>query len=221
MLSRQVLGFLALVFVAAVAAAAEPTETPAAKDAPLVGDAARKALIHLMRENRQKYGDDAAIMQGLLMMHAVQTEAVLATESMIRGFEESAGRRFVAFHVGSGVVFNDKTTDKNGRLKRIWEGILERTFQRYETFTVPADGILVEIQYSHRPYADVSQLYSTIDDEGTKEQVKFYLLSADLKEFLEHRVSAPELLGRSRVLLDEQPVVLDLGVKTPTAAAAK
>jgi hypothetical protein len=200
---------LLLLLAAYPAAAADPVPTP------LVGAEARRALIQLMRENRIKYGDDATVLQGLLMMNAIGADAVLATESAIRGFEEHQGRRFVTFRLASGVVFNDRTTDPGERLRKLWRGILERTFQSYESFKVPADGIAVEIEYSHRPYADISDLYRTIDDEGAKEQAKFYLLAADLNDYVTKQVAAHEFLGRSKVLVNGQPAVIDLGA-TPT-----
>lgn len=206
--------------VATPAATGDSVPTPAADDTaptPVVGDEAKGALIHLMRENRAKYGDDATVLQGMLMMSAVAAEAVLATESAIRGFEEREGHRFVTFRLASGVVFNDRTHDARERLRKVWTGILERTFASYKTFKVPADGIAVEIEYSHRPYADMSELYQTIDDAGAKEQAKFYLLSSDLNQFLTNEVRAHELLGRSRVFVDGQPAAIDLtAAATPT-----
>ena len=181
-----------------VAVADEPLPAP--------GDDTRQAVISLLRENRQRYGDDAAIMQGLLLVHANAGGAVLATESAIVGFEERDARRFVAFRVDSGTVFDDGSTMPADRVALVWREILERSLRRYPTFDVPGDGIAVEILYSHRPFGSLSELYQTLDQPRIVEHAKFYLLSRDIKEFLAQRLGPGELLSRSVVLLDEKPI---------------
>ncbi len=170
----------------------------------------RKQVISLLQENRRTYGDDAAILQGLLLIHAIQADAVLASEAAITGFENVGERRFVSFRVVSGTVFNDHELSRNQRLERIWHSVLERTLRRYPTFHVNGDGIAVEIQYNHRPYVSMAELYRTIDAEGTVERAKFYILTTDLQLFLERRVDAQELLEHSRIFLDEAPIKISL-----------
>ena len=168
----------------------------------------RRAVLELMKQNRQKYGDDAALLQGLLLTHSLQGEAVLTTESTIVGFEEHEGHKYVAFHVASGVILNDKSLDREQRLERIWHIVVERTLLRYPKFTAPADGVAIEIEYNHRPYQQLADLYDDADDTGTVERAKFYMLSSDLGDFLAHQIGTQDFLVRSRVLLDDQPVKL-------------
>jgi hypothetical protein len=168
----------------------------------------RRAVLELMKQNRQKYGDDAALLQGLLLTHSLQGEAVLTTESTIVGFEEHEGHKYVAFRVASGVVLNDKSFDREQRLERIWHIIIERTLLRYPRFTAPADGVAIEIEYNHRPYQQLADLYNEADDTGAVERAKFYMLSSDLSDFLAHQIGTQDFLERSRVLLDDQPVKL-------------
>ncbi|HSD10535.1 MAG TPA: hypothetical protein VLF14_06110 [Candidatus Binatia bacterium] len=168
----------------------------------------RRAVLELMKGNRQKYGEDAALLQGLLLTHSLQGQAVLTTESTIVGFEEHEGHKYVAFRVASGVVLNDKSFDREQRLERIWHIIIERTLLRYPKFTAPADGVAIEIEYNHRPYQQLADLYNEADDTGAVERAKFYMLSSDLSEFLAHQIETQDFLERSRVLLDDQPVKL-------------
>ena len=168
----------------------------------------RRAVLELMKQNRQKYGDDAALLQGLLLTHSLQGEAVLTTESTIVGFEEHEGHKYVAFHVASGVILNDKSLDREQRLERIWHIVVERTLLRYPKFTAPADGVAIEIEYNHRPYQQLADLYNEAEDTGAVERAKFYMLSSDLDDFLAHQMGTQDFLERSRVLLDDQPVKL-------------
>jgi hypothetical protein len=192
--------FAGLLVLGTAALAAEPADLPATE-----ADA-KKALVALIRRNRQQYGEDAAVMQGLFLMNTNQRDAVIASECAITGFEETDDRRYVAIRVASGAVFDDGTMNQDERLARVWHSILEPTFQRYETFDVNGDGIVVEVTYNHRPYRSMSELYETIDDVGPVERVKFYLTEANLAAYVENRLGAQDLLDRSRVLVDEKPV---------------
>lgn len=163
-------------------------------------------IMKLLRDNRLKYGDDATILQGLLMAHSVDTEAILTTESGITGYEEIEGKRYIAYRVSSGVVFNDNDMDRDARLSRVWQSILARSFLTYPEFSIPADGVAIEIAYHHRPYGAVSELYRAIDDVGPQERAKFYFLSQDIEAFLGQKLSSDDLLAKARVRVDDRPV---------------
>src|ERR1044072_7086458 len=135
MLARSI---VVCALLAAPAFAAEPEELPHGLP-PAVSTDERRAVLQLMRQNRDKYGDDAARMQGLLLTRSLEGEAVLTTESTIVGFEELEGRKYVAFRVASGVVLNDLALDRDQRIERIWHVVLERTLLRYPTFSAPPD----------------------------------------------------------------------------------
>jgi hypothetical protein len=196
-----------LLLLSAPIMAAETPELPTGLPPTRSADD-RRAVLELMKQNRQKYGGDAALLQGLLLTHSLRGEAVLTTESTIVGFEEHEGHKYVAFRVASGVVLNDKSLDREQRLEHIWHIIVERTLLQYPTFTVPADGLAIEIEYNHRSYQQLADLYNEADDTGAVERAKFYILSSDLGEFLAHRIGTQDFLERSHVLLDDQPVKL-------------
>jgi len=200
--------FLLCFLLASQALAAGCEDLPAGLPAA-TGDQ-RRAVLQLMRDNREKYGDDSALLQGLLLTHSLQGEAVLTTESTIVGFEQLEGRKYVVFRVNSGIVLNDKAFDRQQRLERIWHVILERTLLRYQKFTAPADGLAIEIQYNHRPYNALADLYNETDDTGPVERAKFYMVSPDLGEFLARRMGPQEFLDRSRVVLDDQSIKVRL-----------
>jgi hypothetical protein len=200
--------FRRAVFVTILFAGAAPAADPSLGTLATT-DETKKAVISLLRHNRQMYGDDAAILQGLLLVHANQGhDAVLGTESEIVGYETAEGKKFIVFRVASGAILNDAEFDRDQRVERIWHSIVEKTLLRYPTFAVPADGIAIDVKWNHRRYASVSQLYETIDQEGDVERAKFYLHAPHITGFVEHKIAASELLGRSKVLLDDRPAVV-------------
>ncbi len=170
----------------------------------------RQAVLLLMKQNTEKYGSDVALLQGLLLVHSLQGEAVLSTESRILGFEKTGGRNYVNCRVASGVVLNDKQQlTAEQRLERIWHIVLERAFSKYEKFSAPADGLAIEIEYNHKAFDRMAEVGES-DDVGPTERAKFYLTMADLTDYMGRRVGPQELLERSKILLDDQPVKLRL-----------
>lgn len=167
-------------------------------------------VLNLLRRNRQTYGDDTTLLQGLLLVNAVHSDAVLATECNIEGFEEVGDRTFVTLRLASGIIFNDRETDRMSRLESVWHTILERTLLRYPTFSLPADGLTVEIEYNHRPYGSSSDVYRHVDDPGPPEEATFTFLAEDLKRFVERDLEDQEFLHRSKIELDGEPVTLKL-----------
>lgn len=163
-------------------------------------------IMKLLRDNRLKYGEDATILQGLLMAHSVDADAILTTESGITGIEEEAGKRFIAYRVASGVVFNDNDVDQDGRLSRVWQSILARSFLTYPEFSIPADGVAIEIAYHHRPYRAVSELYENVDEPGRIERAKFYFLAQDIGAFLKRELTSHALLAKANVRVDDRPI---------------
>ncbi len=181
-------------------------DLPATKD-----DAGRRMVLQLMKENRVKYGEDAALLQGLLLTHSLQGDAILTTESTIVGFEETDGRKYVAFKVASGIVLNDRKLASPGeRLEKIWHVVLERALTRYPSFQAPGDGLAVEVHYNHKSFHSLSDLYENVEDVGPLERVKFYMLASDLSAYVEHRLTVQEFLERSKILLDGEAVRLRL-----------
>jgi len=204
MLARLV--FLLSLFLLVPAHGAEP-ELPSGL--PSASADEKRAVLELMKQNKEKYGADAALLQGLLLTHSLQGEAVLTSESTITGFEQSEDKKYVAFRLATGVVLNDKLLDRDRRLERMWHVVLERALRHYPSFTAPADGLAIEMHYNHRPYDRIAELYDENGD-GAVERAKFYLSAADLSEFLAHRLGAQDFLDRSRIVLDDHSVKLRL-----------
>ncbi len=208
MLLRLVVAVVLLALAPAFAAESDEAlkDLPPTKD-----DAGRRMVLQLMKENRVRYGDDAALLQGLLLTHSLQGDAILTTESTIVGFEENGGRKYVAFKVASGIVLNDRKLAKPGeRLEKIWHSVLERTLTRYPSFQAPGDGLAIEVNYHHKPFHELSDLYENIEDVGPLERAKFYLLGTDLSAYLERRLTVQEFLERSEILLDGEAVKIRL-----------
>jgi hypothetical protein len=205
---RMLLRSLLLSLLLVSAALATESAAPPSHVSPPTGDD-RRAVLELMKRNTRKYGPDAALLQGLLLTHSLQGDAVFTAESTLVGFEQAEGHEFIAFRLASGVVLDDKRLTPAQRVEHVWHVILERTLLKYPKFQGPGDGLSVDIAYSHRPFDQIADLAS-LDAPGPIEHAKFYMLSADIAEFLARRIGAQEFLARSRVLLDGRPIAIHL-----------
>lgn len=165
----------------------------------------KEEVSRLLRKVRQRHGDDAVVIQTHLLLNAMQKGSVLTTGIRVDRVEESFGKRYLGFALETGIVFDDNTRDPEARLQVLWGAVLEPTLARLEDGlqVEKADGIMVEMQYRHRPYRTVSELRSSLDAEpGTAEVARFYVLAADLDAVVRKEMPLNAMLTKSRVLVD-------------------
>lgn len=185
-----------------------PAVTPSADDEP----STREEILRSLKDVQQKYGGDAVMLEGHLLGHAIQGGSILEAVISIPGIEEYAGKRFLAFTLETGIVYNDhELVTAARRHARAWKDIVEMTLKKFQTLTVPADGLLLTLSWSHKPYADETELRAHLkEDRGQAEMAKFYLLTADITELITRRISGQQLVDRSTVLVDGAPAHLVL-----------
>src|SRR5262249_22113183 len=119
--------------------------------------------------------------------------------------EESFGKRYLGFALETGMVFDDNTRDPEARVQVLWGAVLEPTLARLEDGlqVLQADGIMVEMQYRHRPYRNVAELRGSLEQQpGTPEVTRFYVLAADLDAVVRKQMPLADMLTKSHVLVD-------------------
>ncbi len=165
----------------------------------------KEQVTHLLRKVRQRHGDDAVVIQTHLLLNAMQKGSVLTTGVRVDRVEESYGKRYLGFALETGMVFDDNTRDPEARLQVLWGAVLEPTLARLEDGlqVIQADGIMVEMQYRHRPYRSVSELRSSLDQQpGVAETARFYVLAADLDAVVRKEMPLADMLTKSHVVVD-------------------
>jgi hypothetical protein len=165
----------------------------------------KEEVVHLLRKVRERHGDDAVVIQTHLLLNAMQKGSVLTTGIRVDRVEESFGKRYLGFALETGMVFDDNTRDPEARLQVLWGAVLEPTLARLEDGlqVQTADGIMVEMQYRHRPYRNVAELRSSLDAEpGTVEVARFYVLAADLDAVVRKEMPLAAMLTKSHVIVD-------------------
>lgn len=167
-------------------------------------------LLQLLEGVNQQYGPDAVALLGLLLHAANQSGSVLTASVRINGTETRQNATFLTFQVETGLIFNTETMDQATRLFTLWSKILAEAFSHLKSLQVPADGVMVSLQYYHRPYGGISEVYELTDQPGVSEEARFYFGGEPLRAFLQKEVSAKELLARSFILLDNTPTALQL-----------
>jgi hypothetical protein len=193
---------LAATFVLPALVWAQTPAPPASLDD--IPSAKREDVIRLLRKVRQRHGEDAVVIQTHLLLNAMQKGSVLATGVRVDRVEESLGKRYLGFDLETGIVFDDNTRDQEARLQVLWGAVLEPTLARLEDGlqVVKADGIVVQMQYHHRPYRTVAELRSSIEQPGTAEIARFYVLAEDLDAVVRKQMPLPQMLAKSRVTVD-------------------
>jgi hypothetical protein len=177
----------------------------------------RREVVQALQDVQRKYGADAVMMEGHLLSHAIRAGSIAETEVSVPGIEERDGKRFLAFKVETGIIYNDRDVTPALRPARVWSDIVEATLRKFRTVTFPADGIAVLAGYTHKTYVDEADLRSHLSDgRGDPEAAAFYLLLPDVTELMGNHISGQQLADRSTVLINGAPTHIVLESPTPT-----
>ena len=211
-------GLLVGLALVAPARATEPEPTPAPPDSLDDIPSAKPAdVARLLRKVRMRHGEDAVVIQTHLLLNAMQKGSVLATGVRVDRVEESRDKRYLVFVLETGFVFDNSTRDRAERAQILWATIMEPTLARLQDGLQvhKADGMMVQMQYFHRSYRSADELRAHIQEPGTSEEARFYVLSSDVDDVLHGKVSVRTLLAQTRTTIDGA----DLTVAPPVADA--
>ena len=215
---RLIVGCTLLAITAFVRPAVAVDPTPVAPASPPdsledLPSAKPQDVARLLRKIRQRHGEDAVVVQTHLLLNAMQKGSVLATGVRVERVEEAHGRRFLRFVLETGFVFDDSTRDRAQRAQILWATIMEPTLARLADGlqVEKADGLVVQMQYFHRPYRNADELRAHIHDPGTTEEARFYVASADLDDVVRGKRTLHALLSTAHTTVDGA----DLAVEPP------
>ncbi len=183
-------------------------------------DGARRAhqeIVSTLQDVQRKYGSDAVMMQGHLLGHAIRNGSILEAAISIPGFEERDGKRFLAFKLDTGIIYNDRDLLPPARAGRAWTDIVEATLRKFRTLSLPGDGIALVLGYAHKAYGDEADLRAHLgDSHGEAEAAAFYLLLSDVTELMAEHITGQQLVDRATILVDGTPTHIDLPVPVPS-----
>jgi len=186
-------------------AAAAHAQIPSPTDTREPGTT-RQDILRAVRDLQRAYGRDAVMLHATLLAQAIRSGAVTEVEIAAPGIEERDGKRFLAFHLDTGIVYNDREINAEARLAHLWTDIVEGTLRTFRALSVPADGVVFALRYSHKPYADEPDLRAHLHAPPPVVQAAtFYLLLGDISERLSQHLSSQQLADRAVVLVDGSP----------------
>jgi len=176
-----------------------------------------KEILASLHDVQRQYGKDAVMMEGQLLGQAIRSGSVAEAVIAIPGFEERDGRRYVAFKLDTGIIYNDREVTAAARPLRLWTDIVEPSLRKFKTLDLPADGVALVFAYAHKQYADEADLRAHLrDSPGDPELVTFYVLSSDVTELTADRIKGQQLIDRATVLVNGSPTHLVVEPLTPS-----
>jgi hypothetical protein len=187
---------------------------PAADEDQSWGSSPPEELLELLQEIHQQYGVDAVALMSWLLDATVRNGSILTASIKVNGLQDHGGQKFLVFRVQTGIIFNSLALDQTERLSALWEKIIASAFTHLDTLTIPADGVMINLLYNHRPYQDTEELTRTLDNAGTPEEAKFYFPAEALRAYLSTTLSAQELIDRSTITVNGRPVRLLLSTSS-------
>ena len=160
-------------------------------------------VTRLLAKIRRRHGEDAVVIQTHLLLNAMQKGSVLATGVRVERVQEAFDKRYLLFVVETGMIFDDSTRDRQQRAQVLWASVMEPTLDRLKDgLQVEADGMMVQMEYHHRPYRSVSDLRGSIDRPGTPEVTRFHVLAADLDQVVRGDLTLRNLVSRAHTTID-------------------
>lgn len=172
------------------------------------GSAPPPEVLKFLQEMKRQYGPDTVALVSWIIEATNHSGSILTSSVKVDGHEEKDNTRFLVFRVETGLILNEKTVDRNSRLLLIWEKIVGKAFLQMETIQVPADGVMIDLLYHHKSFPETDSLADHVDEPGPIEEAKFYIHGDALRAFMRKELSAHQLLSRTQVLVDGQPVLL-------------
>lgn len=189
---------------------AAPLALQAADNEPSfgAGSAPPPEVLKFLQEMKRQYGPDTVALVSWIIEATNHSGSILTSSVKVAGHEVKDNTRFLVFRVETGLILNEKTVDRNSRLLLVWEKILGKAFLQMETIQVPADGVMIDLLYHHKSFPETDSLADHVDEPGPIEEAKFYIHGDALRAFMHKELSAHQLLSRTQVLVDGQPVFL-------------
>jgi hypothetical protein len=202
---RRMLCSWLVLFLLVIAQEARPQE-----GLPWGGGAPPAELFKLLQDLNRQYGPDTVTLVSWLLDAATRSGSVLTASVQVNGNESREDIKFLVFQVDTGIIFNTRTADQNGRLTVLWDKILAKAFTHLETLRVPADGVMVNLLYHYKSFPETDDLSEHVDEPGPIEEAKFYFRTDPLRAYLSKELSPQILLSRSQVLINNTPAILTL-----------
>lgn len=167
-------------------------------------------VLKLLQDLDRQYGTDTVALLGWLLDAVTHCGSVLTASVRVNGHEARADGTFLVFQVETGLIFNTRTTDQSARLLVLWEKILAKAFAYMDTLDVPADGVMIDLFYHNKSFAESEDVTEHVDEPGPVEEAKFYFRGDPLRAFLDEKLSPQELFTHTQVLVNDAPVTLTL-----------
>src|SRR5262245_17048076 len=168
---------IALLFVASIGHTAENQPPPLPTPPPQV--------LEFLQKLKKQYGPDTVALVSWLIDAATHSESVLTITAKINGEETRDNSKFLIFQIDTGIIFNEQTTDQNGRLLILWEEILTKAFAHLDTIQVPADGVMIALLYHYKAFPTTDDITKHIDEPGPVAEAKFYFRGDPLRAFMQ------------------------------------
>ena len=191
---------IAVALGGAAGATNEPEPLPSGMES--LGATTSSDLARALAKVRRHYGDDAIVIESQLLVNAMRSGSVRATEVSVDGVRPHENKKYLVFVVDTGIIFDSTTRDETTRIHMLWETIMAPTLEHVHALRVPADGIAVTMRYHHRPYRRLDELRADLDRPGTAEETAFYLLGPDVDALLGQSETPHTLLRRAHVTVD-------------------
>lgn len=177
--------------------AARTLEPPADFDASIKQEEIGASLAEVART----FGPDAVILQTALLNEAVRNGSILEARVDAPTYQQRDGKRYVAFVLESGIVYNDTSVTEEERVQRTWREIVAAALHRLTELHFKTEGVAVSVGYHHRVYEDERHLRDELPEKrGEPETTSYFIALEDAAHLARGTANAEDILPRVAIV---------------------
>lgn len=196
LLGASLIAVVALALVGHPARADDPATTLAPPTGPVAAEAAEKKAMALARELgviAEKHGPTAVALQASFLIETIRAGAVGPSEVRVVGESERQGAEFLEIDIGTGLIFDADTTDRDRCAERLWVEVVAPVLDKVEKFAIEPGGLDLVFGYGVQRFSEHMEHKADLSAPLEARAVRFVIPAKALDDLAYDRISVEQL----------------------------
>jgi len=193
----------------AAASAEEPKTTLEVPTGPVAAEAAEKRAMALARELgviAEKHGPSAVALQASFLIETIRAGAVGPSEVRVVGESPRQGAEFLEIDVGTGLIFDADTTDRDRCAEQLWTVVVAPVLDKMESFAMEPAGLDLVFGYGLQHFSTHLEPKADLSAPLEARAVHFVIPAKALDDLATDRISIEQLRAAATTVHDGEPV---------------
>ena len=185
--------------------AEDPKTTLEVPTGPVAAEAAERRAMALARElgaTAEKHGPTAVALQASFLIETIRAGAVGPSEVRVVGESPRQGAEFLEIDVGTGLVFDADTTDRERCAEQLWTGVVAPVLDKMEKFAIEPAGLDLVFGYGLQHFSTHIEHKADLSAPLEARAVRFVIPAQALEDLATDRISIDQLRAAATTVHD-------------------